>query len=111
MPFPFYHQHDAMDCGPACLRMVAAHHGRHFNLQTLSRESHLDREGVSLAGISKAAEAIGFRTMPVKIPFASEEDRPGLTGAPLPCIVHWNQQHFVVVFKISKSEIHIADPA
>lgn len=111
MPFPFYHQHDAMDCGPACLRMVAAHHGRHFNLQTLSRESHLDREGVSLAGISKAAETIGFRTMPVKIPFASEEEQPGLTGAPLPCIAHWNQQHFVVVFKISKSEVHIADPA
>jgi len=59
----FYTQPDAMDCGPTCLRMVAAYHGKHYSLPSLREKSHITREGVSLLGISDAAEAIGFRTM------------------------------------------------
>lgn len=109
MQFPHFSQHDAMDCGPACLRMVAAFHGRFFSLEGLRQRAHLNREGVSLLGISEAAEALGLRSTGVMVSF--EE----LTTAPLPCIVHWNQQHFVVVygFKSKKGNtlVEVADPA
>ena len=65
--FPFYKQLDAMDCGPTCLRMVARFFGKHFSLQTLREKSHLNIEGVSMLGIAKAAEAIGFQTMGVTL--------------------------------------------
>ena len=94
MKFPHYSQHDAMDCGPTCLRMVAAHYGRIYSLENLREKSLITREGTSMLGISEAAENIGFRTTGVKVSF--EE----LKSAPLPCIVHWNQQHFVVVYDI-----------
>lgn len=94
MKFPHYQQHDAMDCGPTCLRMVAAHYGRIYSLENLREKSLITREGTSMLGISEAAENVGFRTTGVKVSF--EE----LKSAPLPCIVHWNQQHFVVVYDI-----------
>ena len=94
MKFPHYSQHDAMDCGPTCLRMVAAYYGRIYSLENLREKSFITREGTSMLGISEAAENIGFRTTGVKVSF--EE----LKTAPLPCIVHWNQQHFVVVYDI-----------
>jgi ATP-binding cassette subfamily B protein len=110
--FPFFQQHDAMDCGPTCLRMIASFHGKEYPLSYLRDQSHLDREGVSLAGIEMAADAIGMRTMAVKIPFQSDDpDKPGLTDAPKPLIVHWNQKHFVVVYKMDKKSVWIADPA
>ena len=93
--FPFTHQHDAMDCGPACLHMIAKHYGKNHSLQGLRENSFLTREGVSLLGISEAAEKIGFRTMGVKISFEQL-----VKEAPLPCIVHWKQNHFVVVYDI-----------
>ncbi len=110
MPFPFYRQLDAMDCGPTCLRMVAAHYGRQYTLQQLRQKSYLDREGVSARGIIVAAESIGFRALPVKIPFETHDDSPHFFQIPLPAILHWNQNHFVVVYKVSKKWIWIADP-
>ena len=102
--FPYYPQHDTMDCGPTCLRMVAAFHGKCYSLERLREKSFLTREGVSLLGISEAAEKIGLRSMCVQIGYAL------LTEAPLPCIVHWNQQHFVVVYKLDKRRVWVADP-
>ncbi len=67
--FPHYHQHDAMDCGPTCLRMIAKHYGKNYTIQNLREKSFITREGVSLRGISAAAEKIGFRTLGVKIGF------------------------------------------
>ena len=58
--FPHYRQLDAMDCGPSCLRMVAKYYGKSYTLQTLREKSFITREGVSMLGISDAAEAIGF---------------------------------------------------
>ena len=58
--FPFYPQFDAMDCGPACLRMIAKHYGKHYTLQTLRQKSFITHEGVSMLGISDAAESIGM---------------------------------------------------
>ncbi len=104
--FPFYQQLDEMDCGPTCLRMVAKHYGRLYSLQKLRDKCSITREGVSILGISDAAESIGFRTLGIKIPFEKL-----VQEVSLPCIVHWNQNHFVVVYKISKTRISVADPA
>ena len=67
--FPFYHQHDQMDCGPTCLRMIAAHYGKRFSLEELREKSHFTRGGVSLLGISEAASNLGFRTLGVYVGF------------------------------------------
>ncbi|PIQ32501.1 MAG: hypothetical protein COW63_06870, partial [Bacteroidetes bacterium CG18_big_fil_WC_8_21_14_2_50_41_14] len=108
--FPFTKQLDAMDCGPACLRMVARHHGKAYSLQKLRVLSHITREGVSLLGVSDAAERIGFRSMGVKIAFEKLAH-----DVPLPCIAHWKQRHFVVVYDITGKKgnetIKVADPA
>lgn len=90
--FPFYKQLDAKDCGPTCLRMVARHYGKSFPLDYLRAQSYITRNGVSLLGISEAAEDIGFRTLAVKVSFEQLDK-----DAPLPCILHWNQNHFVVL--------------
>lgn len=106
MSFPFVRQPDAMDCGPACLKMVAAFHRKNFTLDTLRKKCHITREGVSFLGLSEAADSLGFRTIGVKISFEM------LAGnVPLPCIVHWKQKHFVVVYKIRKDTVWVADPA
>ena len=63
MTFTFIKQLDAMDCGPACLCMVAKHYGKDYTLEYLRNKSFIGRDGVSLLGISKAAEMIGFRTV------------------------------------------------
>ena len=104
--FPFTHQHDAMDCGPACVQMVARHYGRHYTLETLRQKCHISREGVSLLGISEAAESIGFKTVGARLSFEQLKNE-----APLPCIAHWKQRHFVVVHKIRKDTVFVADPA
>ncbi len=106
MKFPFYSQLDQIDCGPTCLKMIAKYHGKLFSLNELRTKSFITREGVSLLGISEAAEAIGFRTIGVKLPFDKM-----VVDAPLPCIVHWNQSHFAVLYKIKKNKISVADPA
>jgi len=105
MAFPHYHQPDQMDCGPTCLRMVAKYYGRNFKVQTLRQLCEINREGVSLLGISDASEKIGFRSLGAKLSIAD------LKEAELPCILHWRQNHFVVLYKISKGNYYIADPA
>lgn len=110
--FPYYKQLDAMDCGPTSLRMVAAHYGQQYPLQYLREHSYIDREGVSMRGIVEAAEQIGLQSLAVALPFETQADgQPGLVDAPLPCIVHWKQKHFVVVYKIKGNRIWVADPA
>jgi ATP-binding cassette subfamily B protein len=103
--FPFYKQHDAADCGATCLRMIARFHGRHYTLEYLREQSYLDREGASLMGISDAAEKIGLRTLGVKTGF-----RKLVENIPLPCIAHWQQDHFVVVYKVADKKVYVADP-
>lgn len=110
--FPHFRQLDFMDCGPTCLRMIAQHYGKSYSLQYLRAHSYLDREGVSMRGIIEAAEHIGMRTLAVKLPLLGKgEVEPGLLDAPLPAIVHWQQKHFVVVYKANTKYIWIADPA
>jgi ATP-binding cassette subfamily B protein len=110
MAFPFYHQHDSMDCGPACLKMVCESYGKDFSISHLRNLCHITREGVSMLGISDAAEAVGFRTMGVKVTFSEMVE-----SNPLPCIAHWRQNHFVVIHRIIKKKkrylVRVADPA
>lgn len=109
--FPFYRQLDAMDCGPTCLKMIAQYHGKSLPLQYLREQCYITREGVSLRGITEAAESIGYRTIAVKVTYEQEGDMPGLMQFPLPCIAYWEQRHFVVIYKITKKHVWIADPA
>ena len=104
--FIHYHQLESADCGPTCLRMIAKYYGRNYSIQYLRERAFITREGVSMLGISDAAEQIGFRTMGVKI--SLEQLRKEV---PLPCILHWNQRHFVVLYKVKNGKYYIADPA
>ena len=108
-PFPHYQQLDSMDCGPSCLRMVAKYYGRSYSLQNLRERSFITRQGVSMLGISDAAESIGFRTQGVRISLEQL-----IEDVPLPCILHWNQNHFVVLYDIKKRKsgatFKISDP-
>lgn len=109
--FPLYNQNEVMDCGPACLRMISKYYGHHYSLQTLRQKCFITREGVSLLGISDAAESIGFRTCGVKI-----TGDQLVNEAMLPCILYWNNSHFVVCYKIKRKRggkliFYIADPA
>jgi len=93
--FPHYVQLDSMDCGPTCLRMVAKYYGRSYNAQNLREKCFITREGVSMLGISDAAESIGMHTQGVKVTLDQLVD-----DLPLPCILHWNQNHFVVLYQV-----------
>jgi ATP-binding cassette subfamily B protein len=110
MSFQFYPQLNAMDCGPTCLKMVTKHYGKNISLQTLRNESQFSKEGVSLLGIAEAAEKIGFRAQGVKLTYKQ------LAEAPKPAILHWRQNHFVVLAPrlrrgVGVRSIQIADPA
>lgn len=106
----FYMQLDAMDCGPTCIRMIARYYGKTYSLQYLRENSFITREGVSMLGMSEAAERIGLRTLCCKITLEQLADE-----ITLPCILHWNQDHFVVCYKVKgkgeKRVFYIADPA
>jgi ATP-binding cassette, subfamily B, bacterial len=104
--FPFYKQLDSKDCGPSCIRMIARFYGKEFTLQSLRKMGNMSREGVSLTGISNIAESIGFTSLAVKVDYEKM-----LREAPLPLIAHWNQNHFVVVYKITPSKVYVADPS
>lgn len=106
MSFPFFHQLESADCGPACLRMIAKYYGRNYSIQYLREHTFITREGVSMLGISDAAELIGFRTIGVRITLEQLN-----TEVFQPCILHWNQRHFVVCYKIKKGKYYVADPA
>ncbi len=95
-----------MDCGPTCIKMVAKYYGRDFSVTFLREKCFITKMGVTLLGISEAAETIGLRTTGVKINF------DGLVeNKPFPCIIHWKNNHFVVLHKIRGKKIYISDPA
>jgi len=104
--FPNYKQPDGKDCGPTCIRIISKYYGKNISLQEIRKLSETTREGSSLLGLSDAAESIGFKTLGVKINFQLLKKE-----VPLPCIIHWNKNHFVVVYKIDKNDnVYISDP-
>nr|WP_295922339.1 peptidase domain-containing ABC transporter [uncultured Dyadobacter sp.] len=99
MKFTHYHQLDRMDCGPTCLRMVAKHYGKHYTAQTLREKAQISREGVSMLGIAEAAEALGFKSVGVRTALDKL-----VKEAPLPCVLHWGQSHFVVLYAVTQRQ-------
>ena len=103
--FPHYLQIDFKDCGPTCLKIIAKYYGRILKIQNLREYSETTRGGSSLLRLSDAAEKIGFRTLGVK------QNLKQLQEVPLPCVLHWNKHHYVVLYKIKKNDYFISDPA
>lgn len=103
--FTNYKQADYKDCGPTCLKIIAKHYGKTINIQELRDISETTREGSNLLFLSDAAERIGFRTLGVKL------NLERLHEAPLPCVLHWNKNHYVVLYKIKRGTYYISDPA
>lgn len=103
--FPCERQLDLMDCGAACLKTIARHYGKYYSLQYFRDKCGSSREGVSFLDLSYAAESIGLRSLSVK---CSVDDL--FSRVPLPCIIHWDNSHFVVVYRVSKNKIYISDP-
>ncbi|MBQ9671564.1 MAG: peptidase domain-containing ABC transporter [Prevotella sp.] len=104
--FTIAYQHDSMECGVACLQMICNHYGMPYNMGALNQFCHATTEGVSMLGISEAARELGMETQTGKM----TADR--LAESPLPCILHWNQNHFVVLYKVKKGrKFYVADPA
>ncbi|MDR2406931.1 MAG: peptidase domain-containing ABC transporter, partial [Bacteroidales bacterium] len=110
MNFPFYKQHDSTDCGASCLRIISDFYGKKYYLQKLRDACYIGKDGVTLMGICDAAESVGFRTQMLKV---SLDDLNN--SIKLPCIIHWNGNHFVVLYKIEKKgtqkKYYISDPA
>lgn len=102
--FPNYIQTDNKDCGPTCLKIIARHYGKSINIQDLRDFSETTREGSNLLFLSDAAEKIGFRTLGVKLNLERLEE------APLPCVLHWNKDHYVVLYNIKKGKYYVSDP-
>ena len=104
--FPNVRQLGAMDCGPTCIKMIAKYYGRDFSVSFLRDKCFITKLGVNLLGISEAAETIGLRSTGVKINFEGL-----LESKPFPCILHWKNNHFVVLYKMTKNKVFISDPA
>ncbi|MEC4047848.1 peptidase domain-containing ABC transporter [Flavobacterium sp. SUN046] len=112
--FPFYKQAESKDCGPTCLKIIAKHFGKSINIQSLRDWSETNREGSNLLFLSEAAERIGFRTLGVKL------NAEKLEEVSLPCVLHWNKEHYVVLYAIqtggffsgkTAKKYRISDPA
>ena len=104
--FPFEYQLDAMDCGPASLKIIAKHFGKYYSLPYLRDLCGITREGVSFLDLSYGAEKIGLHSLAVR---ATIDDLH--LKVPMPCIIHWQNSHFIVVYNTSKTKVYVSDPA
>lgn len=104
--FPIYRQLDQMDCGPTCLKIITEYYGKHFNLNFLRKISYQQKGGVSFEGLSKALEKIGIDSVGIKANFQEL-----INDIPLPAIAHWDNSHFLVVYKTDKRNVFVSDPA
>lgn len=100
----YVRQLDSMQCGVACLSMICNHYGKNISVRTLSTICFASNEGVSLKGLSEAATLLGFNTYSCRVSISD------LSESNIPCILHWNQKHFVVLYKIKNNHYYIADP-
>ena len=105
LKFPFYKQMESKDCGPTCLKIIAKFYKKTISIQQLRNLCETNRIGSSLLGLSDASEKIGFRSIGVKLTLKAAKK------IPLPCILHWNKNHYAVLYKIKKNEFYISDPA
>jgi len=104
--FPHEYQMDAKDCGPASLKIIAKYYGKYYSLQYLRDLCGITREGVSFRDISYAAEKIGLRSLSIEASIGNLIEK-----VPMPCIVHWDNNHFVVVYRATAKKVYVSDPA
>lgn len=104
--FPHFSQLEARDCGAACLQIVSKHFGKFFNLDELREISGVTKEGISIYDLCESAETIGLKALPVKTDFLKLKN-----DIPLPCIAHWRDSHFIVVYKVKENKVYVSDPA
>jgi len=107
--FKFFRQLESLDCGPTCLKMISYYFGKLYTANYLREICYATRSGVSMAGLKEGASTIGLKVIPVKLTYEQL-----INEAPLPCIIHWKQNHFIIVLKenknLKKDKIRIADP-
>lgn len=104
--FPVYHQLDEMDCGACCMKIVTKYYGKNLPLDFLRQKLYVNRDGTSLYNIKKVFEEIGFQSFMCKLSLSMLKEE-GI----FPCIVYWNESHYVVVYKIDKKHVYVSDPA
>jgi ATP-binding cassette subfamily B protein len=104
--FPYEKQYDKMDCGPACLKIISKYYGKYYNLQLFRERAGITKDGVNFLGLSYAAESVGFKTLSVDCNVTDLRDK-----IQLPCIVHFNNNHFIVVYKVTDKHVYVSDPA
>jgi len=110
--FTSYIQHDASDCGSTCLRIITKYYNKEISAQLIRDLCNTDREGSSIASMVNAGNKIGLNTIGIKCTIErTDKVLPSIKELNLPIICHWNNNHFVVVYKLSKNKVYIADPA
>jgi len=103
--FPIFRQLDKMDCGPACLKIIAKYFGKEISFKSIKTQTYLTKQGVSLGGIISAAEYFGFDTLPVRAGYDELKEKVNL-----PCIAHWKNNHFIVIYKVFNNKVFVSDP-
>lgn len=104
--FPHFSQHDSMDCGPTCLRIIAKYYGKDIAIGKIRDWANTSKLGASLVGLTKAAEKMNMRSMASLVSYEQLQEE-----VPLPCVAHWQGKHFVVVYKIKNGYVYVSDPA
>jgi ATP-binding cassette subfamily B protein len=104
--FPVFLQEDKYDCGPSCLKMITKFYGKNFSIEHLRYVSKLSPDGITGKNLIDALDELGFKTMPALIDFKTLS-----IEAPLPCVVSWRDRHFLIVYKIRKNKVYVADPS
>lgn len=103
--FPIIIQEKSIECGPICLQMIGKYYGRNLDLERLKKISKMDKNGTNLVGLSSAADSIGLKNLGVEISYQQ------LVTAPLPAIIHWNGNHFLIAYKANEKKVWVADPS
>jgi ATP-binding cassette, subfamily B, bacterial len=103
--FPNYKQLDGKDCGPTCIQIIAKHYGKFISLQEIRELSSISKEGLSLYELGLTAERLGLKSLPVKVTLSNLA-----TEIPLPCIAHWGNKHYIVIYKADKKNVFVSDP-
>ncbi|RQO70516.1 ABC transporter ATP-binding protein [Pedobacter sp. KBW06] len=104
--FPFYKQPDAMDCGPVCLKIVTEYYGKTFPLAHFRKLCSIGKQGTTMANMIAASKSLGFKTLAAELPYLQLRNK-----VPLPCILHWEKEHYVVLYRITDKYAWLSDPA
>lgn len=109
MKIPVFRQLESIDCGPTCIRIISAYYGKNYSLKYIKELCSITRSGVSILDIIDCCQKIGLYALSAKVTYQEISDMP------LPAIVYWRQEHFVVIYKISVKKghkyFHLIDPA